>query len=759
MSEVLEGYVEKIIFRNDENGYTVLNLACDNFEMTCVGSFPFINEGEYLNARGTYSEHQLYGEQFQVEGYEIKEPEDLVAIEKYLCSGAIKGIGDVLAARIIKKFKNNTLAIMEEQPERLAEVKGISDRMARDIGEQFYDKRELREAVIFLSQYDISNTYAVKIYNAYGPNKYKEIIKENPYQIAEDIAGIGFKIADEIAAKVGILQNSEHRIQAGIIYVLLRVSTEGHVYMPKDVLMRKAAEILGVDYSSIEYNLTNLYLLKKVIIKEVDKEERVYSTIYYYKEKNIAEMLIKLNVRYSFLQEEIERNIAKIEKQLDIGFDELQKQAVTDAAQNGVLVLTGGPGTGKTTTIDTIIRFFESQDLKVLLAAPTGRAAKRMEETSGYEAKTIHRLLELSRIAGDLQDDKLLFDRNEHNPLECDVIIIDEMSMVDINILHSLLKAIVVGTRIILVGDVNQLPSVGPGNVLKDIINSHNFPVLRLTKIYRQSYESDIIQNAHKINAGKPIKMDNKSKDFFMLRRDNVNVILKLMATLVKDKIPKYIKASSFDVQVLTPMRKGELGVIRLNEALQESLNPKSNQKKEIQFRNQIFREGDKVMQIRNNYQVNWETTSKFGTTVDKGTGIFNGDMGIIQEANQFSQIVTVEFDDGKVVEYPYSQLDELDLAYAITIHKSQGSEYPAVILPLLSGPSMLMNRNLLYTAVSRARQCVIIIGREQTVQIMIDNVSEQRRYSGLSDIICEIMEGVDYEKYNVSNNGSWYGQ
>lgn len=741
MSEVLEGYVEKIIFRNDENGYTVLNLACDNFEMTCVGSFPFINEGEYLNAKGIYIEHQLYGEQFQVEGYEIKEPEDLLAIEKYLSSGAIKGIGEVLAARIIKKFKNNTLAIMENQPERLAEIKGISDRMARDIGEQFYEKRELREAVIFLSQYDISNTYAVKIYNAYGPKRYKEIIKENPYQIAEDIAGVGFKIADEIAAKVGILQNSEHRIQAGIIYVLLRASNEGHVYLPKQVLIRKAAEILGVDYSSIEYNLTNLYLLKKIIIKEVDKEEQVYSTIYYYKEKNIAEMLIKLNVRYSLLAEEVEQNISNIEKQLSIDFDELQKQAVTDAAQNGVLVLTGGPGTGKTTTIDAIIRFFESQDLKVLLAAPTGRAAKRMEETSGHEAKTIHRLLELSRVAGDLQDDRLLFDRNEHNPLECDVIIIDEMSMVDINILHSLLKAITVGTRLIMVGDVNQLPSVGPGNVLKDIINSESFPVLRLTKIYRQSYESDIIQNAHKINAGQSIKMDNKSKDFFVLRRDNVNIIAKLMATLVKDKIPKYIQATSFDVQVLTPMRKGELGVIRLNEVLQESLNPKTKQKKEIQFRNHIFREGDKVMQIRNNYQVNWETTSKFGTIVDKGTGIFNGDMGIIIEVNQFSQIVTVEFDDGKVVEYPYSQLDELDLAYAITIHKSQGSEYPAIILPLLSGPSMLMNRNLLYTAVSRARQCVIIIGREQTVQLMIDNVSEQRRYSGLSNRIRKIME------------------
>lgn len=746
MSEVLEGYIEKIIFRNDDNGYTVLNLSCDNFEMTCVGSFPFINEGEYLYARGKYTEHQFYGEQFQVEGYEIKEPEDLIAIEKYLSSGAIKGVGEVLASRIVNKFKVNTLSIMENQPERLSEIKGISDTMARNIGQQFYEKRELREAVIFLSQYGISNTFAVKIYNTYGPKRYKEVIKENPYQIAEDIGGIGFKTADEIAVKVGILQNSEHRIQAGILYVLLRASNEGHVYLPKEILLNKASEILGVESLNIEHNLESLQLYKRVIILTVDGEEQVYSAMYYYKEKNIAEKLFKLNLKHSLIGDEVEQNIAHVEEQLEIRFDELQKRAVMEAAQNGVLILTGGPGTGKTTTINAIIRFFESHDLKVLLAAPTGRAAKRMEEATGRESKTIHRLLELTRVSGDLHDDKLLFDRNEHNPLEGDVIIIDEMSMVDINIIYSLLKAISVGTRLILVGDVNQLPSVGPGNILKDIINSRIFPVLKLTKIYRQSYESDIIQNAHKINAGEVIKMDNKSKDFFMLRRNNVNVILTIMVSLVKDKIPKYIKADSFDVQVLTPMRKGELGVIKLNEALQESINPKSKKKNEIEFRNLLFREGDKVMQIRNNYQVTWEITSKFGTPIDKGTGIFNGDMGIIKEINKFSQIVTVEFDDGKRVEYPYNQLDELDLAYAITIHKSQGSEYPAVILPLLSGPSMLMNRNLLYTAVSRARECVIIIGREQTVQLMIDNVSEQRRYSGLSDRIKQIYN----EQYEV---------
>ena len=750
MSEVLEGYVEKIIFQNNDNGYTVLSLVSDEVEMTCVGTLPGINEGEYLTANGNYTTHQDYGEQFIIDNYEIKAPEDIDAVEKYLSSGAIKGIGEILAKRIVKKFKNNTLSIMENEPERLAEIKGISERMARDIGKQFYEKRKLREAVIFLSKYSISNTYAVRIFNIYGEERYKDIVKNNPYQIAEDVTGIGFKTADEIAAKVGILPNSDYRIQAGIIYVLQRASTEGHVYLPKDILLRKTAAILNIDMDNITYNLNKLVVLKKVIIHTKNEEEQVYIAMYYYIEQNIAQMLARLNIKYSVSKEKVEERISDIEENIDIDYDDLQKQAVIEAAQNGLLVLTGGPGTGKTTTINAIIHFFESEDMEVLLAAPTGRAAKRMEETTGHEAKTIHRLLEINRISGELADEKVIFDRNEHNPLECDVIIIDEMSMVDINILNLLLKAIAIGTRLVLVGDINQLPSVGPGNVLKDIINSNRFPVLKLNKIYRQSYKSDIIKNAHKINAGEKIKMDNKSKDFFMLRRNNVNVILNILVSLVKDNIPKYIKGTAFDVQVLTPMRKGELGVIKLNQVLQANLNPKSKNKKEVTYHNQLFREGDKVMQIRNNYQIEWEIQSSFGTMIEKGTGIFNGDMGIINEINEFAEIITVEFDDGKTVEYSFSQLDELDLAYAITIHKSQGSEYPAVILPLLTGPSILFNRNLLYTAVTRARQCVIIIGREQTVQVMIDNVSEQRRYTGLSDRIQEIYKYDEPEQFTL---------
>jgi exodeoxyribonuclease V alpha subunit len=429
-----------------------------------------------------------------------------------------------------------------------------------------------------------------------------------------------------------------------------------------------------------------------------------------------------------------------VEKQFQIELDELQRTAVMEAAKNGILIVTGGPGTGKTTTINAIIRFFEAEGMDLLLAAPTGRAAKRMTETTGYEAKTIHRLLEISKMSGDMEN-KLVFERNEGNPLETDVIIIDEMSMVDISLMHSLLRAITVGTRLILVGDVNQLPSVGPGNVLKDIINSHVFNVVKLTKIFRQAKESDIIVNAHKINDGEQIELNNKSKDFFLLKRAEVNDVVGVTIALVRDKMPKYVNASPYDIQVLTPMRKGELGVEKLNGVLQQYLNPPSTDKKEKEFHNTIFREGDKVMQIKNNYQLIWESKSKYGITNESGTGIYNGDTGIIREINHFAEQLTVEFDEGRLVEYPYSQLEELELAYAITIHKSQGSEYPAVVLPLLTGPRMLLNRNILYTAVTRAKNCVTIVGNSDTIQFMIDNESEQRRYSGLAKRINELEE------------------
>lgn len=742
MADVLQGYIEKIVFRNAENGYTVLSLVNDDEEITCVGSFSFINEGEFVQVTGSFTAHPMYGEQFQVTSYEIKEPEDILSMEKYLGSGAIKGIGTALAARIVRRFKERTFQIIEEEPERLAEVKGISEKMAKEIFRQFQEKREMRNAMLFLQKYGISLNLAVKIVARYGERMY-DIIKENPYQLAEDISGVGFKIADEIAAKVGIGSDADYRVRAGILYALLQATGNGHVYLPENELAAKAVEVLSVPVETVNRHIIALGLEKKIMIKESQEGRRIYSTNYYYIELNTARMLCDLNIKYDIMQTQIETRLSKIESASNIELDEMQRMAVIEAARNGLLIVTGGPGTGKTTTINTIIQFFESEGMDILLAAPTGRAAKRMTETTGYEARTIHRMLELSG-GMDGNDGRMAFERNEGNPLETDVIIIDEMSMVDISLMHSLLRAIAVGTRVIFVGDVNQLPSVGPGNVLRDMIASNTFPVVCLTKIFRQASESDIIVNAHKINDGKQIKLDNKSKDFFLLQRNEVNVITGVVIALVRDKMPKYVNATPFDIQVLTPMRKGELGVDRLNQVLQQYLNPPSNDKKEKEYGQGLFREGDKVMQIKNNYQITWEKKSRYGITVDSGTGVFNGDAGIIREINSFAEQITVEFEDGHIVEYPFGQLDELELAYAITIHKSQGSEYPAVVMPLLSGPRMLFNRNLLYTAVTRAKSCVTIVGSEHTVQTMIDNESEQKRYSGLSERIKEMNEELN---------------
>ncbi len=737
MSEVLEGYVDKIVFRNAENGYTVLTLVNDDAEMTCVGSFTFISEGEFIRATGNYTAHQLYGEQFQVQSYEFMEPEDLNSMEKYLGSGAIKGIGNALAARIVRKFKKDTFRIIEEEPERLAEIKGISENMAKEIARQFDDKKEMRGAMLFLQQFGITTSLAVKIYKEYGAKMY-QVVKENPYKLAEDINGIGFKLADEIAARIGIGTDSDYRMKAGILYVLLQASGGGHVYLPEEVLAARTAQLLGTDVSGIGHHIMDLAMDKKLMIRESEGNRQIYGASLFYLELNSAKMLCDLNIKYDLPLTEIDYRLKAVEKQFQIELDEMQRTAVIEAARNGLLVITGGPGTGKTTTINAIIRFFEAEGMDILLAAPTGRAAKRMTETTGYEARTIHRLLEISKMSGDM-DNKVVFERNEGNPLESDVIIIDEMSMVDIGIMHALLRAITVGTRLILVGDVNQLPSVGPGNVLKDIINSHHFNIVKLTKIFRQATESDIIVNAHKINAGEQINLDNKSKDFFLLKRNDVMVIIQVIIALVRDKMPKYVNATSFDIQILTPMRKGELGVERLNQILQQYLNPPAPEKKEKEYHNCIFREGDKVMQIKNNYQLAWEIKSRYGITTENGTGIFNGDTGIIKEINLFAEQVTVEFDEGRMVEYTFSQIEELELAYAITIHKSQGSEYPAVVMPLLTGPRMLLNRNLLYTAVTRAKNCVTIVGSQEIVQMMIDNESEQRRYSGLSERIKEL--------------------
>lgn len=734
MSEVYEGYVERIVFRNKENGYTVLGLSTEEDEVTCVGTFSYVNEGDYIEVQGEVTSHAVYGEQLKISSYRVKEPEDSLSIERYLGSGAIKGLGPGLAARIVRKFGKDTFHIIETETERLAEVKGISLRMAQEIGIQFEEKKEMRNAMIFLQQYGISLNFAVKIVETYGQSLY-EVMKVNPYKLAEDISGIGFRLADEIANKTGVMQDSDYRIKAGMLYVLNQAGMNGHIYLPKEELIEKTKELLGIEEEKILNQIMDMVLEKKIVIRKNEERECVYSSMYYYMEMNSARMLLDLNISYTIKREEIENRLIIFQKQQDIQLEEMQKQAVIEAARNGVLVITGGPGTGKTTTINALIKFFESEGMEILLAAPTGRAAKRMSETTGYEAQTIHRLLEISG-GMDKGESGTHFERNEGNPLEADVIIIDEMSMVDISLMCSLLKAVLVGTRLILVGDVNQLPSVGPGNVLRDIIASNAFPVVELSKIFRQAAESDIIVNAHKINAGQPISLDNKSRDFFLLQRDNANVIINVMLQLITQKLPKYVDASPYDIQVLTPMRKGELGVERLNQILQRFLNPSSEEKKEKVTNSGILREGDKVMQIKNNYQIEWEIKNKRGFLLNSGTGVFNGDCGIIREINQFAETLVVEFEEGKTVQYSFQMLDELELAYAVTIHKSQGSEYPAVVMPLLTGPRMLFNRNLLYTAVTRAKKCVTIVGKKDTVEQMISNVIDVRRYSSLDQQI-----------------------
>ena len=731
--ESLAGYVEHIIYRNADNGYTVLNLVSGEDEITCVGIFSAIAEGENIEAQGEYTEHPTYGQQFKVTSFEEKAPEDEEAIERYLGSGAIKGIGLAMAARIVRRFKEDTFRIIEEEPERLAEIKGISNRKAMEIASQVNEKRDLRQAMIFLQQYGITMNLAVKVYQAYGQDVYG-IIRENPYRLADDIDGVGFRTADEIAARVGIRMDSDFRVRSGILYTLLQASGEGHTYLPETELTPRASKLLNVTAEQVEKQYMDLAIERKIILKQMEDQTQIYAASFYYMEANTATMLKRLNVSYDVSDAEIEQQIRGIEKKSGMTLDEHQVTAVKEAVRNGLLVITGGPGTGKTTTINTIIRYFELEGLEIFLAAPTGRAAKRMSETTGFEARTVHRMLELNGGA----EGSGGFERDESNPLEANVIIVDEMSMVDISLMYSLLKAISVGTRLILVGDVNQLPSVGPGSVLRDIIQSHACNVVMLTKIFRQASTSDIIVNAHKINHGEEVILDNKSMDFFFLKRYDADVIINVVLQLIKQKLPKFVDATPYDIQVLTPMRKGLLGVERLNGILQRYMNPPANDKVEKEYGSTVFREGDKVMQTKNNYQLAWEIRTKFGLTVDKGLGIFNGDMGIIRQINDFAEQMIIEFDEGRMVEYPYKLLDELELAYAITIHKSQGSEYPAVVIPLLGGPMMLMNRNLLYTAVTRARKCVTLVGNEVTFQQMIQNTSQQKRYSGLCDRLKE---------------------
>ncbi len=736
----LEGYVEHIVYRNEENGYSVLNLVSEGQEITVVGSFHYLSEGELLELTGSYGSHPVYGEQFQAESFQVKAPRDVLAIERYLGSGAVKGIGAALAARIVRRFGKDTFDIIEREPERLSEIKGISERKAREIGEQLEEKRELRQAMIFLQGYGISVNLSVKIYQRYGQEIFR-IIKENPYRLADDMEGIGFRTADEIAKRVGIREDSDFRIRSGILYVLIQGGAEGHTCLPLPLLISKTIELLGgVSREAVEKHLMDLSIDRRLVQKQYigangEHQTFVFASSYYQAELFVAAMLHQLKLSMEVPDTQLQTRLCKVEELADIQLDAHQREAVEAAVKNGLLILTGGPGTGKTTTINAMIKYFELEGLEIFLAAPTGRAAKRMTEATGWEARTIHRMLELSG-GPENTSGRAMFARNQDNPLEADVIIIDEMSMVDIFLMQALLKAVIPGTRLILVGDVNQLPSVGPGSVLQDMIASKAFPVVCLTRIFRQAAESDIIVNAHKINRGERVVLDNKSRDFFFLKRQEPNQILRVVLSLVQEKMPRYVHAEISDIQVLTPMRKGALGVESLNQMLQRYLNPPSKDKEEKEHGSGVLRVGDKVMQIRNNYQLEWEVRNRFGMAVDRGLGVFNGDMGIIRSINSFAEELTVEFDEGRMVSYSFKQLEELELAYAITVHKSQGSEYPAVVIPLLSGPRPLMNRNLLYTAVTRARSCVTLVGNAEVFQMMVENETEQKRYTGLSEAI-----------------------
>lgn len=731
----LEGYVEQVKYYNEENGYSVIDLVTEEELITCCGYFPDLREGENLEVEGEYSFHPTYGPQFKVSSFKLTGIKDTYAVEKYLASGTIKGIGPVTAAKIVAKFGDDTFRILEEEPERLSEIKGISEDKARNIAAQLEGQSSIRAAMLFLQQYGISIKTGTKIYQHFKDDVY-DIVRTNPYQLALEIDGIGFITADEIAARAGIRKDHEFRIRCGLKYVLSQAANDGHTYLPYEIFLNKSSSLLELDKSQLMSGFDDLIFAGELVTKKSGGIIRVYLKKTFMVEKESTRMLFDLAGPMSFNEMEASKTIERFAEKENLVLDETQSKAVLQSMGEGVSVITGGPGTGKTTIIKLLIKCFNKQGMDVMLAAPTGRAAKRMAEATGYSAKTIHRMLEISTLDGDTGES--YFAKNEDYPLETDVIIIDEMSMVDIYLMYNLLKAVMQGTRLVLVGDMYQLPSVGPGSVLKDIVLSKAFPVMELTHIFRQAAKSDIVTNAHKIKEGSHIKTDNKSEDFYFLERKQTEVVLEAVKYLVTRKLPPYVGADPMEIQVITPTRKGVLGVEELNKMLQTALNPAGSRKKEHSFGSTLFREGDKVMQIKNNYQLEWEVFNRKRIMTDHGHGVFNGDIGIIEKIDPILRTVKVIFDETKEVNYDYNQMDELELAYAITVHKSQGSEYPAVVMPLLGAPRILLTRNLLYTAVTRAKRCVTIVGDSDILFGMIDNPSEFKRYSGLKDCIEE---------------------
>ena len=744
---VREGYIERIIFRNDETAYTVLSVETTEGEEVFVGSFGSVYEGLFLSAEGEYVSHPQYDLQFKVTSYDISMPADAAGIERYLGSGLVKGIGKVLAKRIVKKFGEDTLRIIAEEPERLSEVKGISMQKAKDIAVHYQENHEFQEVIIYLSKFGINANLAMKIYQVYGKDVYA-VLRENPYRLAEDVPGVGFRRADEIAATMGISPDSVFRLQSALMFMLSQAEGMGHVYLPEDELLTGTYRMMMIDEEWDSFaekahdRLIELSMSRKVMLKNVcadistgmREHVAVYPWWNYVNEAECARRLLELCIHYELPEDELEEAINVVEKTLSISLDPVQKQAVRSAICSGVAVITGGPGTGKTTIINAIIHYFENNSMEVELAAPTGRAAKRIRESTGAPARTIHRLLEFNGEPDPENKRKSYFARNEEHPLECDAVIIDEASMIDAGLMHSLLMAVPAGTRLILVGDTDQLPSVGAGNVLHDIIASRCFPVTTLSTIFRQSEKSEIVSNAHRIKNGEHLEFHNRSSDFFYIPRNGPEAVIREICELLTRNLPQYLGVATEDIQVLTPMRKYELGVEALNRRLQEALNPPAATKREKTYGDVIFREGDKIMQIRNNYKLEWRIPPMEDNHFiqEEGVGVFNGDMGHIVTINSFDEKMEIRFDDGREASYPFSMLEELEHAFAVTVHKSQGSEYPAVVMPLYAGTDKLLTRNLFYTAVTRARTMVVLVGNLSMVNRMIDNESEQKRYTGL---------------------------
>lgn len=741
--EQIEGIVENIIYQNKDTGYTVLELSTGKELLTSVGSFNSISVGENICVKGEYVNHPLYGKQLKAISFKASIPNDIVSLERYLSSGAIKGVGPSIAHKIIQTFKDDTKRVIEEEPELLSKIKGISGKKAQDIAYQFEEKRDLRDAMIFLSQYGINGTLAVKLYKVYEDEIYY-IIKQNPYKLSEDVRGIGFKTADEIARKVGIEKDSEFRIKSAVEYILYLNAEKGNTYMKVMDLFNETKFLLDIEIENdyFETLLSNMVIDRRI---KIEHSTDVYLNYYYKVEAEVAKRLLSINASVADLNYEksTAEDFEKFFKEKNILLDEMQLLFIKKSIENGVSILTGGPGTGKTTTINGIIQFFGAKNLKISLAAPTGRAAKRMSEATGYEAKTIHRLLEVNGVVNDKDASSHgEFLRNEENPLETDVVIVDEMSMVDISLFNSLLKAIPLNCRLVMVGDIDQLPSVGPGNVLHDIIASEKFSTVKLEKIFRQAMESDIVKNAHKVNNGEKIKLDNKSSDFFFIEESDAMHITARIWRLLSQKLPKYVDARTSDIQVITPMKKGNLGTYKLNEDLQRALNPKAINKKEYELPNgKILREHDKVMQNKNDYKLDWIIKGMYDIPIETGKGVFNGDIGEVIEIDKLNKKVEVLYDENRYVKYEFTDLDEIELAYAITIHKSQGSEYPAVVIPILDVPRLLSNRNLLYTAITRAKKCVVIVGSEKALNYMIQNKNEVRRQTGLCEKLINIKE------------------